>query len=494
MTLPRRHNRWLSLIIFASLFGVLMLYRTGVLHRTPTEKGTAEFLLNENFQGRNAWMNIFQNHRKIGFSHTRYVKVDGGYQFDETVFMKINTMGMIQDLGLKTRGRLNADFSLAEFVFKVSSGRFSFSAQGTISGNRLTLVIDSAGTRQETQLALADRIYMPSGMLQAAVSGDLTPGNRMAVRVFDPIAMGQETIHLEVLDQEEIHMLGQPRTAIKLSLKYKGATQLAWVDEQGDILKEQGMLGITLEKTTREEALNGIPVQPSQDLTRLASIPSNIEFADPAALQVLKAEISGIQGRAHQLQGGRQTYQAPVLLIRKERIRDSQISKETPRPDKGMAVFLKSEPLIQSDHPAILKLARDITTGADNDFQATQRILAWIQQHIQKRPVLSMPDALAVLQNRVGDCNEHAVLFAALARASGIPTKLEAGVVYLKGRFYYHAWNAVYIGEWITVDALFNQIPADVTHIRITSGTPKDQLDILGLIGTMKIHVMDGTR
>lgn len=289
-------------------------------------------------------------------------------------------------------------------------------------------------------------------------------------------------------------MLGQPRTAIKLSLKYKGATQLAWVDEQGDILKEQGMLGITLEKTTREEALNGIPVQPSQDLTRLASIPSNIEIADPAALQVLKAEISGIQGRAHQLQGGRQTYQAPVLLIRKERIRDSLISKETPRPDKGMAVFLKSEPLIQSDHPAILKLARDITTGADNDFQATQRILAWIQQHIQKRPVLSMPDALAVLQNRVGDCNEHAVLFAALARASGIPTKLEAGVVYLKGRFYYHAWNAVYIGEWITVDALFNQIPADVTHIRITSGTPKDQLDILGLIGTMKIHVMDGTR
>jgi hypothetical protein len=296
-----------------------------------------------------------------------------------------------------------------------------------------------------------------------------------------------------VLDQEEIHIMGQPRTATKLSLKYKGATQLAWVDAQGDILKEQGMLGITLEKTTREEALDSIPVQPSQDLTRLASIPSNIEIPDPAALQVLKAEIGGIQDPTHQLNGGRQTYQAPVLQIQKEKIRGNMISQGTPIPVKGMDMFLKPEPLIQSDDKAILKLAQDITADANNDLEAIQRIVSWIQENIQKRPVLSMPDALAVLKNRMGDCNEHAVLFAALARASGIPTKLEAGVVYLKGRFYYHAWNAVYIGRWITVDALFNQIPADVTHIRITSGAPKDQLDILGLIGTLKIHIMDGT-
>ena len=62
-------------------------------------------------------------------------------------------------------------------------------------------------------------------------------------------------------------------------------------------------------------------------------------------------------------------------------------------------------------------------------------------QNIQKRPVLSVPNALETLRNRVGDCNEHAVLLAALARAAGIPAQVEAGLVYQKGRFYYHAWN-----------------------------------------------------
>ena len=75
--------------------------------------------------------------------------------------------------------------------------------------------------------------------------------------------------------------------------------------------------------------------------------------------------------------------------------------------------------------------------------------MAWIEKNIKKRPVLSLPDALSTLENRMGDCNEHAVLFAAMARAVYIPAKIEAGVVYLNGRFYYHAWNLVNLGGGI---------------------------------------------
>ncbi|MEK6196395.1 MAG: transglutaminase-like domain-containing protein [Deltaproteobacteria bacterium] len=109
--------------------------------------------------------------------------------------------------------------------------------------------------------------------------------------------------------------------------------------------------------------------------------------------------------------------------------------------------------------------------------------------------MLSLPDALSTLENRIGDCNEHEVLFAAMARAAYLPTKVEAGVVYLNGRFFYHAWNHVDLGrsDWITADALFNQIPADVTHIRLTSGAQEDQLNILGLIGKLGITLLEGT-
>ena len=105
--------------------------------------------------------------------------------------------------------------------------------------------------------------------------------------------------------------------------------------------------------------------------------------------------------------------------------------------------------------------------------------------------MISLPDALSTLENRVGDCNEHAVLMAALARAAGIPCRVEAGLVYLKGRFYYHAWNLDYIGRWITVDALFDQIPADVSHIRFVTGSPDRQLDLMGIIGNVRLKVID---
>jgi transglutaminase-like putative cysteine protease len=114
----------------------------------------------------------------------------------------------------------------------------------------------------------------------------------------------------------------------------------------------------------------------------------------------------------------------------------------------------------------------------------------WLAAHVERRPVVSVPSALMTLEQGRGDCNEHAVLFAALARASGIPTQVEAGIVYLKGRFYYHAWNRVYLDKWWTVDALFGQLPADVTHIRLARGSTADQLNLLGVLGRLRIKVL----
>ncbi len=71
----------------------------------------------------------------------------------------------------------------------------------------------------------------------------------------------------------------------------------------------------------------------------------------------------------------------------------------------------------------------------------------------------------------------------------GIPAKVEAGLVYLNGSFYYHAWNSVYLGRWITADSLFQQIPADVTHIRLVSGTQEMQLGLAGVIGKLKLEI-----
>lgn len=493
MTTNRTRIFWIATLLFGGLFLALFSIRIGFLDNTPTEKPVASLASFKNFNDRNTWMNIFQNGEKIGFSHSRYAKIENGYHFNESVFMRINTMGMIQDISLKTNGTLAWDFSLQSFDFKITSGRFNFSAAGTISDRILSLLTKSAGSEKEIKLPLSDDIYFTSGIVQAASVGDLKTGDHLSFKIFDPVVMGQETIQLMVLGTEEIRSADEMKPAIKLALKYKGATQYAWVDGQGDILKEEGMLGITLEKTTREDAIYGLPIQSGRDFTKAASIPSNIDIHYPAALNRLEAEIRGVGDKARFLDGGRQIYEEPILIIRKESLDDISVEDPATSYSEAVKTFLEPSPFIQSDNPAIRKLASDIVAQNESPLEKARKIVAWIQEHIEKRPVLSLPDALSTLENRVGDCNEHAVLFTALARAAGLPSKVEAGVVYLKNRFYYHAWNTIYVGRWITVDSLFNQIPADVTHIRLVSGTQREQLDILGLIGKLDIHILDGS-
>ena len=109
--------------------------------------------------------------------------------------------------------------------------------------------------------------------------------------------------------------------------------------------------------------------------------------------------------------------------------------------------YLRATPLVQSDHPDIRRQAAKIVSPDDSDAVKAEKLVAWVHRNVEKKPVLSIPNALETLANRVGDCNEHAVLLAALARAAGIPAQIEAGLVYLKGRFFYHAWNEIYVVE-----------------------------------------------
>ena len=100
------------------------------------------------------WMNIFQNNRKIGFSYSSLAPENQGYLLQETVLMRINTMGMVQNIQLKTRGRLKNDFSLADFDFNINSGRFSFHVDGTLTGKVLTINSASAGSKRRFEIRL----------------------------------------------------------------------------------------------------------------------------------------------------------------------------------------------------------------------------------------------------------------------------------------------------------------------------------------------------
>jgi len=481
---------WITGAVAILTFLILFLIRLDWLNKFLYRPKALEISAVNLSHTKETWMNIFQNKRKIGFSHTRLSAKYDGYHLQETVLMRINTMGMVQDIQLQTRGRLKEDYSLAEFDFNINSGRFSFHVDGSLSGDVLTIKTASAGANRRMEIRLKNKPYLLAGITSAMAAVELKAGDKYAFDIFDPATMGQTPVIVDIIGQEDISLAGSQKTATKVALNFKGTSQTAWIDQSGDVLQEKGILGIRLEKTTRQNALEGLGSQASADLTEIASVASNMVLENPDQLETLKFEINGISDERVKLDGGRQIFKKNVLTINRESIANLADKIDHSNLQAFEKIYLQPSAFIQSDHPKIQTLADKIVANKSTSLDKVNALVDWVHLNIEKRPVLSLPDALSTLENRIGDCNEHAVLLAALARAAGMPCRLEAGLVYLKGRFYYHAWNLVYLGRWITVDALFGQVPADVSHIRLVTGSPRQQLDLMGLIGKVNLKVI----
>ncbi|MDP8228739.1 MAG: transglutaminase-like domain-containing protein, partial [Candidatus Electryoneaceae bacterium] len=180
---------------------------------------------------------------------------------------------------------------------------------------------------------------------------------------------------------------------------------------------------------------------------------------------------------------------------------DSNIIEVTTEPrndaviDDEFEQYLNDAPFIESRNNLIQETASRIVTGKSNRLDSLNALSEWVFRNIEKRPSAGIPSALAVLNTRQGDCNEHSVLFTALARSLGIPTRIQLGVVYQDGRFYYHAWTASLVdGRWLEFDPTFGLIRADAARIALVSGDMRDAQQLAGVVGRIEIEIIESER
>ena len=163
-------------------------------------------------------------------------------------------------------------------------------------------------------------------------------------------------------------------------------------------------------------------------------------------------------------------------------------------PDAGGARYLQPSVTVQSNDPSILRTARQIVAGAASPSEQVARLIRWMQDNVEKTP-LDVFSALDVLETRKAECQGHAYLYTAFARALGIPTRIVNGIAYSQdyGGFLYHSWTESFLdGNWVAVDPTFSQIVADATHVKLIEGESlADLLPLLDWVGKLKIRVLD---
>ena len=439
------------------------------------------------------WWAVFHRGEKIGYATQTINPKLEGYEIQDYSMLRLQLLGTTQVATMRAVVGVDSEWALKQFDFELQSREMHFSARGQVLPGKLSVETKSAGHATTRDIPLSQTPYVLAALKPYVATQQLEPKKEYYFWTFDPATLSQQVTTIMIEAREHIRIGERSEPAMRVRQRFKGISVISWLDGQGRTLKEESPAGLSLIRQSREEARSLSRSRSlSLDLIAQTSIPSDVLIPEPNRKRRLKLKLSGFDLTSFPLSGGRQRLDGDRLEITLEQLKANP-SVSIPVEDRRVSSFLQATPFTQSDHPRIRALAQTIIGGETDARKAALLIKDWVYRKIAKEPTVSIPSALEVLQSKKGDCNEHTVLFNALARAAGIPAKTAVGVVYLRGAFYYHAWSEVWLGEWISLDSVLDQFPADVTHVKFLEGDIDRQIDILQLIGKLKIHVLEAS-
>jgi transglutaminase-like putative cysteine protease len=463
------------LVLIAALAGREMLVREVDRHELQVVREARQ----ERFYG--VW---FQK-RRIGYVAETMKPQDGEILLTQEAHILLNVLETEQPVDMKVTATLTPQLVLRDFDFSFSSPLYSMQANGYVRGETVHFTLDTGHASITDSVRLAGPPLLAVNDRSYLLRQLDSPGDRIKVPSFDPLSLsGRESV-ITYHGREKILVNRRVKELHHYSEIFSGIRVNFWLDEQGRIVKEESPAGFQFiaepEFRARDvtgaggELLASVAVPPAGELPVKDATRATFRLSLPPDAKL-------------DLQGGRQELAGNLLTVTLEEMPPSA------PPDAGACgspEFLRAGRFVQSGHQDIREAARRIAGDTDDPAVQVRRLAGWMYRNLEKKPVLGLPDALTTLHTGQGDCNEHASLFAAMARSLGIPTVIATGVTLQRGAFYYHAWNEVCLGgSWYSLDTTTNQLPADVFHIRFGRGDLDQHLQVGALLGNLAITII----
>jgi hypothetical protein len=462
---------------------------------------------------------VLQQGQQIGFASSTIDTTDGGISVIDYLVADLPIAGELHRATARTEVELTRALRVSQFKMQVDAGLTPIDASGQVLGDSLLVVaVRSSASQVDThRVRLDGPILLPTLVPLAVALGERPEkGARITLPVFDPIALAPKQMHVtidaesvfvvqdsSVFDAQSARWMGaRPDTvrAWRMATDSAGASGFrGWVDAQGRLVLATQLLGMTLERRPYEVAFEnwkadagkrGNAVTADRDIYESTAIAASKQLGKD--IGTLRVRLTGADLSGLDVKGYRQKLRGDTLTITRESASALKGAYALPNGAKGsmMALFLETEPLLEVNHPRIVTLARRLR-GSDTDPRVVaERINRWVYDSVRKSITIGVPSALATLEARRGDCNEHTQLAVALSRAAGIPARVAAGLAYVDGKFYYHAWPEIWLERWVASDPTFGQFPADAAHLRLTVGGLGRQAELLRLMGPLKIQVL----
>lgn len=462
---------WLGLL--ATLFGRDFLIRdVDLSEQRIVTRGRQE-----------SYMGVFFKDQRMGYVMTRVQADASTVIVEQEGILHLQILGKEHPVRMAGTARLSPDFLLESFGFSLNSPFYSMKSQGKVKGNTVKFSMDSGKGRIEDSITLERPPYFAMNQRGHLLTLGLEKGDKIRLPSFDPLTLsGKESI-ISYQGREKILIRSIIHDLHHFQELTNGIRVNFWLDETGKVIKEESPAGFVFLAEPKFKAMD--IKESTEDLLAAVAVKYQGHLPNLNTSTMIRYRLSMPEEGVFDLDGGRQEFSSPIVTVRNEGTAGlGQCGNVKP--------YLAPTPYVQSEALAITHLSAEITENHHEPLAKIKALAAWVYDNLDKRPVIGLPDALSTLESRQGDCNEHAVLLAALARAANLPSRIAAGVMLHEGRFYYHAWNEICTPHgWLSVDSTRNQLPADLSHIRFVVGETSEQLRIGSLLGTLEITVLN---
>jgi hypothetical protein len=458
----------------------------------------------ENLPYRELWQGFVFNGEKVGFTHMKISSIPGSDNFliASEAYLRFLFLGRDKRIVLKREDTIRSDLTLVSFHYKQQVDKKSLRIDGDVIDGMLRFIQESDGRKKVIEEELNHTLYPVSVINLYPVMQGITIGSKYKYLVFDPQTQAiapviQSVIAFEMSREMDI----EPSYKVETTLL--GHEVSTWINLHGEAIFELGMGGVLITYKEDEHRARNYLLEAGLNKKDLildfSCVKTGMFLSCPRQTTFLEISLEGVLKELPILQGPGQE----ALEIRKGgkdkvvyRITSNAVSLPKTRGEvltkQERYLYLASTMYIESNNLEIRQTAADVTSSVEEPLEQVRMLTHWVSESIRDEAVDSI-SAVDVLHDRRGECQAHTMLYTAMARALGIPTKLTGGLVYMEGiGFLFHNWAESYIDGWIAVDPTFDQVGIDATHIKLVEGPFWISiLDLGKVVGKIKAEIID---
>ena len=440
------------------------------------------------------WFAILIDNEQVGFYHQQTTALpEGGYRIEGDGSVRMKVMGFTKESSSREIYQVGPNLALktVEVEQTINGSKSRLSGKMIPGGLQIRREADGKSSLK-TLKAKSELFPGPTLNLIPLFKGTAT-GKTLRVFSFDPEELAIKEVKISVLGEEKTPE-GQPALKLRNNL-YPFVDNDIWLDQQGNTLLESVRDGLVITKAELPEKLAGF-------ISGMALSKKDLiyDFSLVRVNPPLKKNPQKLTGLSVAITGYGE--QVPLLTSDSQQIERQQgrvvittgsLRKPAETTPKVADAYLQPSEGIESAAAEIVAKAKELTGNLKTNQERVQALTAWTSGWLEDS-IEDSGSALTAFSKKKGNCQTHAKLYSALARAAGIPTRFVSGLVSQDGTsFLYHSWaESLLDGRWVAVDPTFNQVPADPSHLAFFEGNRLNDLaPLVGVIGKIKVTILE---